>query len=295
MTSCQSPISPPAGRIGSRSLIDPLTLAMPRLPGDLAGLRILQISDIHARHPRRLFDRLLEQVAGCRHDLLVLTGDYMENEGDEPYAHQLMMQLIRAARPRLGRFGVFGNHDSHELRRRLRWLEVHWLENQALALPDLPVTMLGLSCDVHERRNPQGDLIAALRQEPASGQEKATHLRLLLTHIPNWLPAASDSGIDLMLSGHTHGGQLRLPLSMIRVGGLKLPGIWYNATPHWPAHLSSGLYRSRGTLGLITRGIGEAYVDGLRFFCPPHLPLIRLEHAVDAREPGADLRCVRAW
>jgi hypothetical protein len=121
-------------------------------------------------------------------------------------------------------------------------------------------------------------------------------LRILLAHVPNWLPAAADAGIDLTLSGHTHGGQLRLPLAWARIGAWCVPGVWYNATPHWPMHLSSGLLRSRGSVGLIARGLGEAYWDGLRLFCPPHAPLIRLEGAEDSATGAAmELRNVRWW
>ena len=260
-------------------LLEPLTLQLPSLPPPLTGLQILHLTDLHVRGRRARWETLTELVAATEHDLLVLTGDYMNAPGDEADAHDVLRQLVLAAKPRLGAYGVFGNHDTPELRRRLAHLPVQWLTNAARVHPRLPLTLVGVDCGKGEWSAPRGDLVAAMTPAPAPapgssasdahlpGANGDARFTLLLSHLPTWLPAASQMGIDLVLSGHTHGGQCRLPPAWVL----------YNATPGWPRRLSSGIYQHGRTLGLISRGVGESWLNGFRLFCPAHVPLITLQ------------------
>ncbi|MDH3583019.1 MAG: metallophosphoesterase, partial [Phycisphaerae bacterium] len=215
-------------------MLDPLLLPIADLPGALQDQTVLMVADLHVRGRRRRFEILLDAIAARDIDLLVLLGDFMHAPGDEPMAHEYLQRLVRAAAARVGAFGVFGNHDSPELRRRLGHLPVHWLSNEAWTDHHLPLQVFGVDCGFREKARSDGDLLGAL-----GGSFTATHrasaedapLRVLLSHRPDWFPAAADAGIDLLLSGHTHGGQVRLP-------GL---GARFNATPGWPNAHSSGV------------------------------------------------------
>lgn len=297
-------------------LIDPVRLPLSGLPAELEGLRLLVVSDLHVRRGRwrrRRQERLLEAVAGAEYDLLLLGGDYMNRPGDEAAAHELLGRLVEAARPRLGAVGVWGNHDTYHLRDRVRDLPGLWLlSNEAWADPGWPVTVIGVDCAPDGLGLAWGDLETAVAAasavearseakepvveavvpgggargaepaeagEPGSGQR----LRILLAHQPDWLPGASRLGVDLVVAGHTHGGQVRLPGC----------GPLFNATPGWPLRFSSGILGCGRTRAVVSRGLGETYVQGLRLLCPPHAPLITLTRAEEDAARGDEDGC--AW
>ncbi len=267
---------PPVSRRRFR-WVDPIRLSLPGLPEALRGLRLLHVSDIHYRRWRRRFDRLLEEVREADADILALTGDYQQRPGNEGATDGALRRIAEAADPHVGAVGVFGNHDSAALRDRARAGSVHWLRDEAWVTHRLPLTLLGVdAAPGHPRVG--GDLVRTLLREPTL---PGPRLRVLLAHYPWWLLPASDCGIDLVLSGHTHGGQLRLP------GGVAC----YNGSPGWPLRLSSGLLRRKRTHGLISRGVGEDKVEGLRSFCPRQVPLLVLDRA--AEPPVASPRIER--
>lgn len=279
-------------------LLDPLTLRPPRLPAELAGLRLLHITDLHIRKPGKRLARLLAELQspayeGC--DLLLVTGDVMHGPGHESAALDYLGQLIDAARPRYGAFGSFGNHDSDAFIEAATsgagtggadaatsgggHLPITWLRDAAHRMADLPINLLGLRCSRTDRA---GDLPAALLDEAydpagAAGAAESQRLRILLSHYPTWLIPAAEVGIDLVFSGHTHGGQIRMP------GGRTL----YNSCPDWPLNQSCGVVQHLQTLQVISRGLGESNVPGLRIFCKPHAPLITLQPADDTSAEGA--------
>lgn len=273
-------------------LFDPVTLQLPSVPPALAGLRMVQLTDLHVRGRRRRWERLAELLAATEHDLMLLTGDYMSTVGDEVDAHETLRQITLAAKPRMGAFGVFGNHDTPELRRRVEHLPVQWLNNRAWTHPRFPLTIAGVDCDKDEFGSPRGDLVAAINHRPPRDHDDfdpasngSRGFTLLLSHLPNWLPAAAQMNVDLMLAGHTHGGQCRLPG----------PWVLYNATPGWPRRLSSGIYQRGRTLSLVSRGIGESWRDGFRLFCPAHVPLITLQRGTTPLDPAPHIRALARW
>lgn len=253
-------------------LIDPVEVHLPRLPHALDGLRIAHVSDLHVRRPRRVHERLAAQLTSQRIDLIVLTGDYMNRAGrdEEPHAHAVLQTLLERARPRIGTFGVFGNHDTHELRERCADLPVRWLANERVIFDDRPIELLGLQM---LKSTPTDAVALALDGKPhhphpahatASLEENERPLRLMLAHKPDTLGVAADLGADLLVCGHTHGGQCRLPT------GHPL----FNASA-LPLKLTSGLLRHRDTLIGVSRGVGiVGYIP--RIWCRPHVPIYTL-------------------
>ena len=256
-----------------QSLIDPVTVSIPHLPDSLAGLRIAHLTDLHIRRRRRRYTQIARDLRGLDVDLVALTGDYMSKPGDEAVAFEVMCELCDLLKPRLGTFGVYGNHDTIDLRQRFDQLPVTWLNNRALRPGDsLPLEIIGFEADW----DTWPDAIATLESmacrdccqngpapAPGTGDDQKP-VRVLLSHYPQYLPTAADLGVDLMLSGHTHGGQGRLPWL----------GPVMNST-NLPLGLTSGLLRHCDTVAITSRGLGENLIP-LRVCCPPHLPVITL-------------------
>ncbi|MBB6431200.1 metallophosphoesterase [Algisphaera agarilytica] len=242
-----------------RPILQLLDLPLRHLPEELDGVRLAHISDLHVRKDRARFRQLIEELADADLDLACYTGDYMTWPGDEEVALQVMGRVIEAASPRLGQFGIFGNHDSAELARRFEELPVHWLINDAVELKGLPLEVSGLSRERH--RMFDAARVAARMSGVAESNQGGTPFRILLSHHPYTLIHAADLGADLMLAGHSHGGQCRLPGARALANSSRLP-----------RHLTAGRFRYRGTEAMVCRGLGEVHLP-LRLNCPPHVPI----------------------
>ena len=289
-------------------------LAIDHLPEALDGLTILQVSDTHitVRNPlaRELHDRLLERLESPDPswpgiDLAVLSGDYMNVDGDEHIAGECLRDLVHtsAKLTRRGCFGVFGNHDHAELKDLVRartqrdgW-PVTWMHSEALDVEGLPLQLIGSDW-------PEAfDASSAKRPERLSD---GAPLRLALGHNPDCTADAHRAGAHLLLAGHTHGGQIRLNTPRGVVAG-------FTATTIVPRTAPSGVYRFRhdatpddlATTLAITRGVGFQMMP-VRINCPPQIVLYTLraadgDRAGESRMPpepaGPDgrLEVVRVW
>jgi hypothetical protein len=119
-----------------------------------------------------------------------------------------------------------------------------------------------------------------------AGRESATAprtLRLMLAHYPGYLPTAADLGVDLVFSGHTHGGQCRIP-----------PNRALHNSSDLPMHLTSGILRHQRTLCVVSRGLGESLLP-LRLFCPPHIPVYTIRRGPLAGEATGAMVNLRPW
>ena len=294
-------------------LVHPVTLTLPKLPASLQGLRIVHLTDLHITRPTRRHKLLVKLLNAINADLILLTGDYMTHPGHEDASEKVMRELASHFKARLGTYGVYGNHDTMDLRTRLHDLPgVTWLNNQTHPLPDLPLEIVGMETLKyvypdsvamlgHQTKHASNDAINAANAinanhdtndtEPAaqavpvqqSADVKDLPLRIMLCHHPTYLPVASDLGVDLMLSGHTHGGQCRLPFKRAILNSTDLP-----------MHLTSGVLRHRDTLGLVSRGLGEVHLP-LRVFCPPQLPVYELKRGPLVGEHSSHMVNHQAW
>lgn len=262
-----------------RPLIDAVELSFPELPAGLEGLRILHLTDFHVRRRRRRFAEVVENVRGLEVDLAVLTGDFMSHPGDEAITVEILREVCEAISSRQGVFGVFGNHDLPVFCDLAQSLPVTWLVNDGRVLAGRSLLVMGL----HMNRLRGPDAVEMLRNVPGDG-ETGRAFKLLLCHHPCYLPVAADLGVDLMLSGHTHGGQCRLPPRQALVNSSDLP-----------LGLTSGLLRLNQTIAAVSRGVGETMVN-LRVFCPPQIPVYRLTRgALPGEIEDGRMVNVRAW
>lgn len=239
-------------------VVEQVSVALPRLPARLDGLRVAQLSDLHISQYTTAGDieRAARLAMRQSPDLLVLTGDFIWREVWQ-YAEQLV-EPLRTLHAPLGVYAVLGNHDHWEgaalAARVLAEAGVTLLVNQAVRLDaGAPLTLLGLD-DVWERKQ---DMAAALAGAPDD------ECKLLLVHEPDYADEAARYPVDLQLSGHSHGGQINLP----RYGRPVLPYLGQK----YPA----GLYQVGGMSLYTNRGIG-VIAPPVRFNCPPEVTLLTL-------------------
>jgi uncharacterized protein len=253
-----------------------LPIMVPNLPAALAGVTIAQVTDLHLYqaepHPAAL--RALAILDRVRPDLLVLTGDQWDHRaGERGY-----VSWLRARPTGLPALAVLGNHE-YAMGRRSRTDTVRTAERihergdaellvnrrRALRLRSASLTVLGLDDLRH------GDPRPELLQEVLDPSEP----QLWLFHEPGqadrpgWPPSAAPS---LMLAGHTHGGQIRIPL---------VPAL----TPSGSGHYVAGLYQTaRGPL-YVSRGVGGSG-PRIRYRCPAEVAVFELRPGTVQADPG---------
>ncbi|MEY2598395.1 MAG: hypothetical protein RLZZ142_654, partial [Verrucomicrobiota bacterium] len=220
--------------------------------GGLEGMRVVALSDFHL-HPftQSAFLREAFQLAGSlKPDLVVLLGDFVDADAA---AVEEFPELLREMNPRLGVFGVLGNHDRKKGARvvleGMRKGGVEMLVNRGVLLGEGHGVWIG-GLDSCAGRP---DLEMALEGRP----EKAS--TLLMAHEPDVADAvARDGRVHVQLSGHSHGGQINVP------------GVVHGALPEWGRKYAFGSYRV-GSLFLHTsRGLGMTGFP-MRFRSPPEV------------------------
>ena len=242
-------------------------LFFPDLPPGLDGLRLVQLSDLHAGPlvGLSLLRRWRELAERERPELLLLTGDFVDSRADElgPF-----LEAFRGFRPGLGTFAVLGNHDYFDdprpIWRDLARAGITSLENRSaviqreggrLALVGLQDPMARNGRFMHKVFGPGPRPDRATRGLP----EEA--FRLCLNHRPSEWAEARAAGARLTLSGHTHGGQINL-----------IPGV---NSARLLGPYTEGLYRRDGDLLYVSRGLGVVGLP-MRIQAPPELVLIEL-------------------
>jgi uncharacterized protein len=258
-----------AGEIARHELeILELTIKLPRLPDAFAGMKIAQISDFHFREftEASFLQAVVRRVNDLAPDLVVLTGDFVSNK---PLGNRIGIKMGYHCAELLShiecplRYAILGNHDALVSSRAV---------TDALLTHGIPVLANGF---VPLERGGQRIWLAgtedALMQRPdlaaalPSGRRPGLETVILLSHEPDFADYAVGRQIDLILSGHTHGGQILLPF----IPPLLLPdlGVKY-------VH---GLFRLRDGMQLyVNRGIGAVNLP-FRFRCPPEITLLTLQ------------------
>jgi predicted MPP superfamily phosphohydrolase len=234
-------------------------LSYPQLPSALDGMSIVQITDLHFApcYDRAYFERIVAACQTWQADLVLITGDLIDDDGVLPWISQVLEPL----EARLGKYAILGNHDVEHQPERIfdelaragfesvdaRWVEI---EEQGVRL-----TIGGTS-------EPWGPALDPSAIPPAD-------FRLLLSHSPDLFYRARSWGMDLMLCGHNHGGQVRLPAA----GAVFMPSIYSR-------RFDRGFFRGGSTLMYVSEGIGGKHP--YRFGCPPEVCRFLLRQAPES-------------
>jgi predicted MPP superfamily phosphohydrolase len=218
-------------------------IAVPRLPRDLDGLRVLHLSDLHVHPGSDLAWQVPDLVAGVSHDLLCYTGDFIDVDDDIAPLATLLERLPRGAQT----YAVLGNHDYipfgrsrgandvQRLRAVLAAAGITTLANEARPLYGGALYVVGVD-DPASGRDDIGQAVAGVPGEACT---------LVLAHSPDVALRLKAHRPGLILAGHTHGGQIRLS----RLGPLL-------TLSDLPRHLAMGVGMYRGVPLFVSRGIG---------------------------------------
>ncbi len=233
------------------------SVRLPGLPAPFDGYTILHISDMHVDMNQGAMARLMELVEGLDYDACVLTGDFRAKTFG---SFDATIEGLARVRIHLNDpvYGVLGNHDTILMVPGMEEIGIRMLLNEAVTIErdGQRIHMAGID-DAHYFRV---DNI-----EKAAARIPNDEVSILLSHTPEIYRQAAHAEFDLLLSGHTHGGQICLPGSIPITLDAALP-----------RRMGSGPWQYCGMQGYTSVGAGSCIVP-VRLNCPPEITLHRLE------------------
>lgn len=223
-------------------------------------VRIVQLSDLHGKSFGRRNEKLVSRVKNQSPDFIVITGDIIHKYTEKNIRTALeAVSALSLVAPVLY---VSGNHELRGLKYRL--FKKQLIEAGARVLDDCTedicgLTVTGLKCS--SQKNGTVNRLA-----PNNSPQKTHGANILLAHKPHFFDSYADLGFDLVLSGHAHGGQWRIPFTKV--------GIYAPGQGLFPK-LTSGIHQNGGTKMIISRGLGNSECP-LRLFNRPEIVIINL-------------------
>ena len=232
-------------------------LAFEALPSRFDGFTVLHISDLHVDMNEGAMRRLTELLPGLDYDLCVLTGDY---RGATFGAFDAVLEGLARVRSELrGQvYGVLGNHDTIRMVPGLEEMRIRMLLNECevISRDDQRIYLAGID-DAHYYR--VDNIEKAASKIPHGG------FSILLSHTPEIYRQAAHAGFDLLLGGHTHGGQICLPGSI----PITLDSVL-------PRRMGAGSWNYHEMMGYTSVGVGSSIV-AVRINCLPEITLHHLQ------------------
>lgn len=239
-----------------------------RIPERFSGFRIAQISDLHNAEFGEDNGKLLALLAETDPDIIVLTGDLIDSRRTDI---DIALDFARRAIEIAPVYYVSGNHearvsDYQDLSSGLTEAGVMVLENQNVryARGGEVINIMGIS-DPSFRDSYLFGEIETVAQAISQLKDEVEGYTVLLSHRPELFEVYADLGMDLVFSGHAHGGQFRLPF----LGGLVAPNQGF-----FPKY-DAGLFEKNATSMIVSRGIGNSIIP-LRFNNRPEIVLVTL-------------------
>ena len=240
-------------RNAERILVKRNDVMFKELPPLFDGFTILHLSDMHVDMNEGAMRRLIGLIGGVRHDLCVLTGDY---RGKNCGPFEATLEGVARVRAHLKEpvYGVLGDHDTIQMVPGLEAMGIRMLlnESEVIVRGDQQIYLAGMD-DAH--RFKADDIAKAALQIPYG------EFSILLSHTPEIYREAADADFNLLLSGHTHGGQICLPGSIPIILDAVLP-----------RRMGAGAWQYHDMAGYTSVGAGSSVVP-VRLNCPPEITL----------------------
>ena len=241
-----------------------------KVPQEFDGFAIVQISDLHNREFGRDQSRLLSEIRAAEPDIIVITGDLTDRRTPDI---ETAMKFIRGAAEIAPVYYVTGNHEAWseefpELKKRIIESGIYFMDDKSAQIvrADQSVYIIGLSDPAfflaeYEPLSDTSNITRTLNSlsDPDSFQ-------ILLSHRPELIDIYKEQQIDLVFSGHTHGGQIRLPF----IGALYAPDQGF-----FPEY-AAGEYTEGSTVMIVSRGLGNNTYMPFRFMNRPEIVVLTL-------------------
>ena len=254
------------------------TYFVPVLPPDAREIRILQVSDLHLRLTNQRLIRYLDSLAKEQYDLVLATGDLLGH----PNAVGECLRLLNGLDARMGRYFVFGSSDYYSpvlksyldyfLGRRTHGTRTNPIRRFREGLivagwRDLNNTTISVELDgIRTQVAGMDDPWLHRDDRSVLVREADAQFAMVVVHDPAPYRDAADAGFDLLIAGHTHGGQVRIPM---------YGAVVTNSTV--PRHLARGLSRIDQTWLFVSPGLGTGKFAPFRFLCPPEASVLVLK------------------
>lgn len=248
-------------------------IASARLPEAFDGFRIAQVSDLHNAQMGQGNEKLLEMLRAAQPDMIAITGDLIDSRNTNI---QVALDFIYEAVKIAPCYYVTGNHESRiaeypQMREAMEKAGVFVLDDEKIHIKKDGqfITIIGINDPIFIP-----DYTTELAEMLVAGQLETLHqpqedgFTILLSHRPRLFDVYVHSDLDLVLTGHAHGGQFRLPF----VGGVYVP------SQGWFPEYDAGLFTEGNTNMIVHRGIGNSAFP-FRINNPPEVILIELHTA----------------
>lgn len=250
--------------------VNEISISSDRLPASFSGFRIAQVSDLHNTEFGEDNASLLQMLAECQPDIIVITGDLIDSQHtDKEIALSFAQESVKIAPT----YYVTGNHEAScseydTLKAGLEAAGITVLEDEIVYLEreGETIALLGLADPNFTIKGDLfGEVPAMVSTKLKNMLDQETVYTVLLSHRPELFETYAACGVDLVLSGHAHGGQFRLPI----MGGLIAPD--QGLFPQYDA----GLFMDGNTNMIVSRGLGNSIIP-IRFNNRPEIVLIEL-------------------
>ncbi len=232
------------------------SVTFPQLPAEMDEISILHLTDLHfsRAYDRRYFEAVCDVAADMPSDLVFVTGDLIDDDACIEWIAPLLERLPGP----LGRFAILGNHDHH-----------NDMERIAAAVAASGFTVLDgevATIDVNGRKLAVGGTCAPWGPDIPDEAVPQADFSMLLSHTPDRVYKSARQGWDFILSGHNHGGQIRLPV----VGPILMPSLYSRRFEH-------GFFRVPPSLMYVSQGVGAKHP--IRYGCTPEISRFTLVRA----------------
>ena len=240
-----------------------------QIPESFSGFRIAQISELHNAEFGENNSKLIEFLSQSDPDIIVLTGDLIDSRQTDI---DVALAFARKAMKIAPVYYISGNHETRvgayeDLKMGLLEAGVVVLENQKVQITreGETITLMGIDDPSFREDYLFGDSASVARQAIEDLQNESDGYTILLSHRPELFDVYVDTGMDLVFSGHAHGGQFRLPF----IGGLVAPNQGF--FPEYDA----GLFSEVNTTMIVSRGVGNSIIP-IRFNNRPEIVVVEL-------------------
>ncbi|EEL08475.1 Phosphoesterase [Bacillus cereus BDRD-Cer4] len=249
--------------------ITEIKITSSKIPSSFKGYKILQISDLHNKKFGDNQDVLIQKMKSIDPDIIAITGDLIDSKS---YDAEVSMQLIREMVKKYPVYFVTGNHEQwsgkyNSLEKELKKYGVNVLRNEHVGIRkgEQEINLLGIDDPEFGTGNRDEGNIIIDEIKKAKIEMQPDRYNVLLSHRPEFIKEYTNERLDLVLSGHAHGGQVRLPF----IGGLVAPN--QGVLPKYTA----GLYVEQNTSMVVSRGLGNSIIPQ-RILNRPEIVVVQL-------------------